>query len=418
MDFDSMGRNLDNFSKKFLMYPMFIQVFLDKQIDGLSNHERKYVSSSHIKKNFGNMRRIMKGFSRRITPLFPTMVVQLQLDEAVHMKLGDSLVRAATTASSLEAEQDSGNINRTQSKVTPNESSLKKLVQVVVPGAKKPWGILLLKLGLRVVLDLEKTKTTQANVIDSLKRRVKKLERRNRSRTHKLKRLYRIGLTARADTSDIEESLGEDTSKQRMRIDDIDADEDITLGEEILVDEPVKPKKKDQIRLDEEAALKLQAKFDEEQRLTREKAEKELKADIALIETWDDVQAKLMLIINWLKDCKQKNNKNKEDVAIDAIPLAVKSPGIVVWKIYKEGKKSYYQIIRDDGKSKMYMFFSQMLTSFDREDLEDLYKLVKAKFRSTRPVEDLDLLLWGELKTMFEPHIEDEYGRGNKDIKF
>ncbi|GKB63669.1 hypothetical protein Tco_0919855, partial [Tanacetum coccineum] len=44
-------------------------------------------------------------------------------DEAVHKELGDSLVRAATTASSLEAEQDSGNINKTQSKATPNESS-------------------------------------------------------------------------------------------------------------------------------------------------------------------------------------------------------------------------------------------------------------------------------------------------------
>nr|GEY80593.1 hypothetical protein [Tanacetum cinerariifolium] len=42
------------------------------------------------------------------------------------------------------------------------------------------------------------------------------------------------------------------------------------------------------------------------------------------------------------------------------------------------------------------------------EDLEDLYKLVKAKYESTRPVEDLDLLLWGDLKSMFEPHVEDE----------
>ncbi|GKG35089.1 hypothetical protein Tco_0440243, partial [Tanacetum coccineum] len=43
--------------------------------------------------------------------------------KAVHKELGDSLVRAATTASSLEAEQDRGNINKTQSKATPNESS-------------------------------------------------------------------------------------------------------------------------------------------------------------------------------------------------------------------------------------------------------------------------------------------------------
>ncbi|GKC66313.1 hypothetical protein Tco_1098911 [Tanacetum coccineum] len=42
------------------------------------------------------------------------------------------------------------------------------------------------------------------------------------------------------------------------------------------------------------------------------------------------------------------------------------------------------------------------------EDLENLYKLVKAKYESTRPVEDLDLILWGDLKIMFEPHIEDK----------
>ncbi|GKE01253.1 hypothetical protein Tco_1389236 [Tanacetum coccineum] len=67
---------------------------------------------------------------------------------------------------------------------------------------------------------------------------------------------------------------------------------------------------------------------------------------------------------------------------------------------------SYYQIIRVDRKSQTYMIFSQMLKSFDNQDLNDLYKLVKAKYESTRPVDDLDLLLWGDLKTMFEPHVE------------
>ncbi|GKD92960.1 hypothetical protein Tco_1372797, partial [Tanacetum coccineum] len=78
------------------------------------------------------------------------------------------------------------------------------------------------------VLDLEKTKTTQHNEIASLKRRVKKLEKKDRSRTHRLKRLYKVGLTARVESSDNEESLGEDASKQG-RTDAIDADEEITL---------------------------------------------------------------------------------------------------------------------------------------------------------------------------------------------
>nr|GEZ27663.1 hypothetical protein [Tanacetum cinerariifolium] len=209
------------------------------------------------------------------------------------------------------------------------------------------------ELGDSLVLDLEKRTTTQCNEITSLKRRVKKLEKKNRSRTHRLKRLYKVGLTARVESSDNEESLGEDASKQG-RIDAIDADEEITLevfvvehevvvkrvNDEVnvvekvvkvintakliidaaqdsaagdivstasatttvsaattttaiittvdditlaqalkeikkLVMEPVKfIKRKDQIRLDEEDALKLQAEFDEKERLAREKAEK------------------------------------------------------------------------------------------------------------------------------------------------
>ncbi|GJY86450.1 hypothetical protein Tco_0500476 [Tanacetum coccineum] len=65
-------------------------------------------------------------------------------------------------------------------------------------------------------------------------------------------------------------------------------------GKGIMIEEPVKPmKKKDLIRLDEEVALKLQVEFDEEERLAREKAEKEKETNIALIEEWDDIQAKI-----------------------------------------------------------------------------------------------------------------------------
>nr|GEV72916.1 hypothetical protein [Tanacetum cinerariifolium] len=169
------------------------------------------------------------------------------------------------------------------------------------------------------VLDLEQTKTTQMkeiasqqDEIASLKRRVKKLEKRNRSRTHRLKRLYKFGLSTRVESSSDKESLGKDASKQGRRINVIDADEDITLVKE---------------------------------------------------------------------------------VAIDAIPLAVKSLRIVDWKTHKEVKKRYYQIVRVDGKSQMYMIFSQMLKSFDKEDLEDLYKLVKARYELTRLVESMDYLL-------------------------
>nr|GEX63234.1 hypothetical protein [Tanacetum cinerariifolium] len=151
-----------------------------------------------------------------------------------------------------------------------------------------------------------KTKTTQSNEITSLKRSVKKLEKKNKSRNHKLKRLYKVGLTARVESSD-EESLGEDASKQGKGIDAIDQDEDITLvnvqddekmfdvndfgGKEVFVVKQEVGTKR--ARLDEEAAKRLQAEFDEEERLAREKGQKEQEANIALIETWDDIQAKI-----------------------------------------------------------------------------------------------------------------------------
>ncbi|GJY58470.1 reverse transcriptase domain-containing protein [Tanacetum coccineum] len=58
-----------------------------------------------------------------------------------------------------------------------------------------------------------------------------------------------------------------------------------------------------------------------------------------------------------------------------------------------------------------------MLRSFDREDLETLWKLVKAKHRYTRLEEGYERVLWGDLKTMFEHHVEDLVWRnlqGNK----
>ncbi|GJZ51549.1 hypothetical protein Tco_0606064 [Tanacetum coccineum] len=88
---------------------------------------------------------------------------------------------------------------------------------------------------------------------------------------------------------------------------------------------------------------------------------------------------------------------DKEEVAIDAIPLVIKPPSIVDYKIHKEREKTYYQIIRADGSSKMYLVFSHMLKSFDREDLETLWKLVKAKHGSTRPEEGYERVLWGRI---------------------
>ncbi|GJX94098.1 hypothetical protein Tco_0348684 [Tanacetum coccineum] len=103
--------------------------------------------------------------------------------------------------------------------------------------------------------------------------------------------------------------------------------------------------------------------------LEQEKAKKQKVDD-------DQETAKLKKLIEVFSD--------EEEVAIDAIPLATKPPSIVDYKIIKEGKISNYQIIRADGSLKRYLAFIHMLRSFDKEDLETLWKIVKAKHRRSR----------------------------------
>ncbi|GKE52755.1 hypothetical protein Tco_1487911 [Tanacetum coccineum] len=61
-----------------------------------------------------------------------------------------------------------------------------------------------------------------------------------------------------------------------------------------------------------------------------------------------------------------------------------------------------------DGKTQMYLTFSKMLKNFDREDLKVLWRIVKARFKKTNPVDYMDTFLLLTLKTMFEHHVEDE----------
>ncbi|GKE25150.1 hypothetical protein Tco_1436662 [Tanacetum coccineum] len=298
--FESMVKNLDSVGK-FLMYLRFIQVFLNKQVDGMSIHNGIYVMPSHTKKIFGNMKRVGKGFSRSVTPLIPTMMVQSQEEiyegltnptDPHHTptiiqpstsqpqktqkprkpkrkdteEMDDSLERDATTATSLDADQDRGNINKTQSKATLNEPSSLGTSSGSGPRCQETMGDTIAQTGFENVsktsndsllagvniprsdedslklkklmelctilqnrvIDMEKAKTSQAQEIISLKRRVKRLEKKNRSKTHGLKRLYKVGLSARIESSE-DEGLGEEHASKKGRIDDIDANEDIYL---------------------------------------------------------------------------------------------------------------------------------------------------------------------------------------------
>ncbi|GJX81828.1 hypothetical protein Tco_0331309 [Tanacetum coccineum] len=571
--FDNMVKNLEG-EVKFQMYPRFVQLFVNQQLGDMSHHKNIFVTSSHTKKVFGNIKMEGKGFSGRVTPLFPTMIVQAHEEKKQprrKQRKGTEIPSSSGEPIADEAANEEHVPTHSNNPLLSGEDRLKlnELMELCTQLQNR-------------VLNLENTKTTQAQEITSLKKRVKKLERRKKSRTQGLKRMYKVGLSAKIISSD-DESLGdqEDASKQERIIDNIDADEGVTLvdetqgkndkeivetvegaeyvvsgvldGEEVFAGQDMDEKEVSVIDpvttagevvttvsttatiTPEEVTLAqalVKEKAEDEERIAREKQE----ANVALVEEWNDIQAKIkadQLLAERLqareqeelkideraklfqqllekrrnffaaKRAEEKRNKpptkaqkrsimstylkniagykhnqlknkgfndiqglfdkemkrvntfmdmdtelvkgtdqkesskkakvmeensskregeelrqekakkqkidddqeesemkkhmeivhDKEEVAIDAIPLATKPPIIVDWKIIKEGKIGYFQIIRADGSSKRYSLMIQMLQSINKEDLETLWKQLKAKHGSTRPEEGYERVL-------------------------
>nr|GEV38873.1 hypothetical protein [Tanacetum cinerariifolium] len=166
-----------------------------------------------VKFVFANMKREGKGFSWIITPLFETMMVQAL------KKVGEgSEVSTDTHHTPIFTQPSSSQPQKKQTSRRKLRMQLTELINLCTNLQKR-------------VLDLEKAKTAQAKEIVDLKKRVKKLERKKKSRTSGLKRLWKIGSTVRVKSSKDKESLGDqkDASKQERMIDNIDQDEEIAL---------------------------------------------------------------------------------------------------------------------------------------------------------------------------------------------
>ncbi|GJX01839.1 hypothetical protein Tco_0185752, partial [Tanacetum coccineum] len=104
----------------------------------------------------------------------------------------------------------------------------------------------------------------------------------------------------------------------------------------------------------------------------------------------------------------------RDEVVMDVESLATKYP-IVDWETHVLSENlMYYKIIKGDNSSKNYKILSEMLDDFDRQDVEDLHKLVKEKYKSTKP-EGYDLILWEDLKVLFKPNEDDEIWKNQQE---
>ncbi|GJY31195.1 hypothetical protein Tco_0414690 [Tanacetum coccineum] len=243
-------------------------------------------------------------------------------DEAVFKEWDDRVVKATTTAASLDVAQASGNISKTQSTTMSNDLLSQEissggnipisdeerieqddLMDFVPPtpydlplsGGHKPRSdegrpninelmAICINLSNRV-LALEQSKIAQDLVIRKLKKKVKKLEKKLRERTSRMK-LFKIGTSKRKSLdkenvskqgrkSDKTKPMFDDSNFAELDVDDIFEDGMMTIADTLvairstrprttsgktLMVEPENPSKnprKDQIHMDEELAIRL-----------------------------------------------------------------------------------------------------------------------------------------------------------------
>nr|GEV03105.1 copia protein [Tanacetum cinerariifolium] len=215
----------------------------------------------------------------------PTTLVA---DETVHEERGDKVERAATTAASLDAEQDSVGSPKRQDTIfgdrpAQNREDSMQLMELME---------LYTKLSTRV-LALEDNKTAQNVEITHLKKRVKRLEKKRKSRTPELKRrLFKVRIKSSAektlgDQEDASNQGRNDQDKGISFVQDAEIQGNKGKGKMVKIEKPLK--KKDHIEFDKEVAQRLQAQLqaelEEEERMARQKEED------ANIAEWDDVQA-------------------------------------------------------------------------------------------------------------------------------
>ncbi|GJX07356.1 hypothetical protein Tco_0195288 [Tanacetum coccineum] len=146
------------------------------------------------------------------------------------------------------------------------------------------------------ILDLEKAKTAQDSEIASLKKRVKKLKRRNKSRMPGLKDEQEVEVEKVVSTAEVTTEGATTTTVDELTLAqtliEIKAAKPKDKGKAKMIKFEKPLKKKDQIIYDQEVTLnlqaQLQAELEEEERFARQKEEE---ASIALIESWDNTQA-------------------------------------------------------------------------------------------------------------------------------
>nr|GEV56367.1 hypothetical protein [Tanacetum cinerariifolium] len=342
-------------------------------VKGMAKHKEIYVMSSHTKNIFANMRRQGQGFSGNVTPLFETMMAIAQ-EEVVKEKSEEARKEEKIkTCRAEKIKEEIALVNESQGRMQDadmfgvhdlegNEVFVEKSVEKEVSTTDPVTTAGKVVIAASVEDNVAPTTATTVDVDDELT-----LEKTLIAIKAAKPKVIPTAIT-------IPRAKGIVFHEQVQAHKPVFSSKD--KGKEKMI-EPEKPlKKKDQIALNEEVAMKLEAKMraemEEKERIAREKDEanrdnveesvKKTKAEGSSKTAADDDTIELKRYLEIVPE--------DDDVAIEATPLSSKSPTIVDYKIYREGKKSYFKIIKANGNLQNYLTFRTMFKNFNRADLE------------------------------------------------
>nr|GFB59973.1 hypothetical protein [Tanacetum cinerariifolium] len=218
----------------FYMYPRFIRLIIQAQVVDLSSHTTRYISPALTQKVFANMRRVGKGCSGVETPLFKNMleVREINAEEEVQVPAQDD-VDQENAIEEIADDVAQPTLPLPPSPVIPS-LPLHQSPRPPPPQAAEGSSILVQQvfdkcsaLVLRVE-GLESANTAQQLEILKLEARVKKLERLNKVKLSKLRRLKKVGTSQRIESS---EDLKNVFNQERVNV---DIDEGIELVQEAV----------------------------------------------------------------------------------------------------------------------------------------------------------------------------------------
>ncbi|GJT76176.1 hypothetical protein Tco_1042901 [Tanacetum coccineum] len=381
--FEHMVSNISS-PHKFLMYPRFIQICLDVQKKQLKTHFSTYHVPSLNTKFFSNMRRDTKGYTREEIGLFPSMITSPIPESSPtpsRITSSPSLSSEPSTEPTIEPQPS---LNAEYHVPTPNESPLHVVYShESAEGSLKlnELTTLVTKLSERIRVledDLKKTKLTYSAAVTKLILRVNKLETKVKAGTARKR--------ARVVLSEDDEDVEDDSSKQGMKLSNAEVQDKASTEIEPIIQE-VTPTKAIHWLVHGRGynIIRVARRTVTYRRRSEEKRTRKDKGNAIMTETEPVKKSKKLL--------EQERLSLEEAIRLQE----------------QVDEEERAQVARDEEIARQPLAVDEERVTTEPKITKDndwndpsVQKLVKERYSSSKP-EGYDLMLWGDLHTLFEP---------------